>query len=96
MSVEAPTQPRLADDDGSGNATFWEHAEDQMSEVEPDDALETKELFVPLDLGRQRMFAGQTALAGFDRDFHTDRIIPRRLAGPLISQTFMGPDYYIG
>jgi hypothetical protein len=89
MSVHAPTHAELAGYDGSGDADFWEHAEGEMTRARI-------EGFVADDVGRRTMLAGKTAMAGFAEDFHTDRIMPKRVTGRVLSQAFLGPDNYLG
>lgn len=100
MSVEAPTNPKLAGGDQPGDSDFWEHAEGQMeSEVHTTDTgPETKTVFVPFDVGRYGMFAGQAAVRGaFAESFSTNRIVPRReIVQQILPQIFLGPDNYIG
>lgn len=61
-----------------------------------------REAFVVQDVGRRAMLRGRTALAGLDRDFRTDRVMPvhsippRRLGADVLKQVVLGPENYLG
>ena len=87
MSADTLTQPGLAGDDGSGNEAHWR----QWSA-----SIDGTEAYVLEDVGRRNILAGRAALSSFAEDFHTDRIMPRRMSGAAIRQLIIGPDDYIG
>lgn len=61
-----------------------------------DDGLLGVEAYEVEDVGRRNILAGRAALAGFTKDFHTDRIMPKYGARMVLPQVFVGPDNYIG
>lgn len=85
MSVNTITRP-LASEEGSGQDNFSLGKEDETPGIEG---------FVMEDVGR-RILKGRAAIAGFDETYRTDRVMPRRVSGLVLSQTILGPENYLG
>lgn len=61
-----------------------------------------REAFAVQDVGRRAILRGRTALAGLDRDFRTDRVMPvyssppYRLGAEVVKEVVLGPENYLG
>jgi hypothetical protein len=97
MGIDTITRTGFRDDDrGDGSADFWDQADAQMQpEIERAD-------YTMRDVGRRAILAGRDTITGLDSNFHTDRVMPRRLIAPrrfataALKHTMIGPDYYLG
>lgn len=86
----------LADADGDDYTRLGAEEAELFANEPFEDSPEGRIAYAVEDVGRRRMLAGRTALAGLAEGFHTDRVMPRRLTRGVMQQVFVGSENYLG